>query len=189
MRRRRSGSRRWSGRRRTWSRRSSCPASTGRAFAIRSSICLHFPIFLSSYRPIFLSSYMCQFTSIHIKFTSILPAGLLGECLLSTSSDKGLSSFFFFILVTFCDVTNHLDRAPGVKLRSRRRSNRTRSVCRLHRRSGLRKAFGFCRNLCNFAFQFFLEPELHVFDRNSHKLLHRLEGHEYGGQAVRSIKI
>ena len=37
----------------------------------------------------------------------------------------------------------------------------------------------------NMLFQFFLEPELHVFDRNSHKLLHRLEGHEYGGQAVR----
>ena len=34
------------------------------------------------------------------------------------------------------------------------------------------------------AFQFFLEPELHVFDRNTHQLLHRLEGHEYGGQAV-----
>ena len=130
------------------------------------------------------------FTSLMgVNFTSILHAGLLGECLLSTSSEKGLSSFFFFILVTFCDVTNHLDRAPGVKLRSRRRSNRTRSVCRLHRRSGLRKAFGFCRNLCNFAIQFFLEPELHVFDRNTHKLLHRLEGHEYGGQAVRSIKI
>jgi len=32
--------------------------------------------------------------------------------------------------------------------------------------------------------QFFLEPELHVFDRNTHKLLHRLEGHEYGGQAI-----
>ena len=37
--------------------------------------------------------------------------------------------------------------------------------------------------------QFFLEPELHVFDRNSHKLLHRLEGHEYGGQAVRTLVV
>ena len=37
--------------------------------------------------------------------------------------------------------------------------------------------------------QFFLEPELHVFDRNSHKLLHRLEGHEYGGQAVRRLVV
>jgi len=32
--------------------------------------------------------------------------------------------------------------------------------------------------------QYFLEPSIDVFDRKTQKLLHRLEGHEYGGQAV-----
>lgn len=33
--------------------------------------------------------------------------------------------------------------------------------------------------------QYFLEPSIDVFDRQTGKLLHRLEGHEYGGQAVK----
>ena len=32
--------------------------------------------------------------------------------------------------------------------------------------------------------QFFLEPAIHVYRRADHKLLHQLEGHEYGGQAI-----
>ena len=32
--------------------------------------------------------------------------------------------------------------------------------------------------------QFFLEPAIHVFSRKDRTLLHRLEGHEYGGQAL-----
>lgn len=32
--------------------------------------------------------------------------------------------------------------------------------------------------------QFFLEPTIHVFSRSTHSLVHTLEGHEYGGQAV-----
>ena len=32
--------------------------------------------------------------------------------------------------------------------------------------------------------QYFLDPIIDVFDRKSQKLIHRLEGHEYGGQAV-----
>jgi len=35
--------------------------------------------------------------------------------------------------------------------------------------------------------QYFQEPELHVFRRKDHQLLHRLEGHEYGGQAVQIL--
>ena len=32
--------------------------------------------------------------------------------------------------------------------------------------------------------QYFLEPDISVFDRKSLKLLHKLSGHEYGGQTV-----
>ena len=32
--------------------------------------------------------------------------------------------------------------------------------------------------------QYFLEPDIDVFDRKSLKLLHKLSGHEYGGQTV-----
>ena len=32
--------------------------------------------------------------------------------------------------------------------------------------------------------QFFQEPAIHVFSRKDKTLLHRLEGHEYGGQAL-----
>lgn len=35
--------------------------------------------------------------------------------------------------------------------------------------------------------QYFQEPELHVYGRKDQKLLHRLEGHEYGGQAVQIL--
>ena len=35
--------------------------------------------------------------------------------------------------------------------------------------------------------QYFLDPVIDVFDRKSQKLLHRLEGHEYGGQAVQIL--
>jgi len=35
--------------------------------------------------------------------------------------------------------------------------------------------------------QYFLDPVIDVFDRKSQKLLHRLEGHEYGGQTVQIL--
>jgi len=35
--------------------------------------------------------------------------------------------------------------------------------------------------------QYFLDPIIDVFDRKSQKLIHRLEGHEYGGQAVQIL--
>lgn len=35
--------------------------------------------------------------------------------------------------------------------------------------------------------QFFLEPAIHVFSRKDRTLLHRLEGHEYGGQALQIL--
>eukprot|EP00092_Neocalanus_flemingeri_P075476 GFUD01093493.1.p1 GENE.GFUD01093493.1~~GFUD01093493.1.p1 ORF type:complete len:511 (+),score=129.28 GFUD01093493.1:81-1613(+) len=35
--------------------------------------------------------------------------------------------------------------------------------------------------------QYFLDPVIDVFDRKSQKLLHHLEGHEYGGQAVQIL--
>ena len=35
--------------------------------------------------------------------------------------------------------------------------------------------------------QYFLDPVIDVFDRKSQKLIHRLEGHEYGGQAVQIL--
>merc|ERR1719309_128101 len=35
--------------------------------------------------------------------------------------------------------------------------------------------------------QYFMEPAIDVFDRSSLELLHRLEGHEYGGQAVQIL--
>ena len=35
--------------------------------------------------------------------------------------------------------------------------------------------------------QFFQEPAIHVFSRKDKTLLHRLEGHEYGGQALQVL--
>jgi len=35
--------------------------------------------------------------------------------------------------------------------------------------------------------QYFLDPIIDVFDRKSQKLIHRLEGHEYGGQTVQIL--
>eukprot|EP00088_Acartia_fossae_P045363 TRINITY_DN4882_c0_g1_i7.p1 TRINITY_DN4882_c0_g1~~TRINITY_DN4882_c0_g1_i7.p1 ORF type:complete len:522 (-),score=121.21 TRINITY_DN4882_c0_g1_i7:334-1899(-) len=35
--------------------------------------------------------------------------------------------------------------------------------------------------------QFFMEPEIHVFNRENFTLLHRLTGHDYGGQAVQIL--